>query len=113
MGKIENILSPVFLWPIKIEGPLQFQGRVVISRDEDAGRPKYNKALDIWITEHLNFNPDDPGRDKFDEISRAQLEEVVRRLYQGLRPAPTVSLLGDPSPIPDRQSLEKMSSPCV
>src|SRR5439155_16213150 len=113
MGKFTNILSPVFLWPIKIEAPLQFQGRVVISRDEDAGGPKYNKALDIWITEHLNFNPDDPSRDEFDEISRTQLEDVVRRLYEGLRPAPAVSMLRDPLPIPDRQSLEKVSSPRV
>ena len=112
-GKFTNILSPVFLWPIRIEAPLQFQGRVVISRDEDTGGPKYNKALDIWITEHLNFNPEDPSRDEFDEIWRAQLEEVVGRLYQGLRPAPTVSLLDGPLPIPDRQSLERVPSPCV
>jgi len=43
-GKFMTILSPVFLWPIKIVAPMQFQGRVEISRDEDAGRPKYNKA---------------------------------------------------------------------
>ena len=112
-GKFTNILSPIFLWPIKIVAPMQFQGRVEISRDEDAGGPKYNKALDIWITEHLNFNPDDPSRDEFDETSRAQLEEIVRRLYQGLRPAPNVSLLGDPLSIPDRQTLEKLSTPRV
>src|SRR5436309_15675096 len=104
MGKFTNILSPVFLWPIKIEAPLQFEGRVVISRDEDAGGPKYNKALDIWITEHLNFNPEDPSSDECDEISRTQLEEVVTRLYQALRPAPTVSLHVDPLPIAARQS---------
>lgn len=95
-GKFTNILSPIFLWAIKIVVPMQYLGRVEISRDEEAGRPKFHKALDIWITEHLNFNPDDPSRDEFDQISRAQLQEVVRRLCQGLRPAPNVSSLGDP-----------------
>ena len=112
-GDFTNILSPVFLWPIKIEAPLQTQGRLIISRDKDAGGPKYNKALDIWITEHLNFNPDDPHRDEFDKTSRIELEEVVRGLYAGLRPTPSVSLMGSPQAIPDKQSLEKLPTPSV
>jgi very-short-patch-repair endonuclease len=112
-GDFTNILSPVFLWPIKIESPLQTQGRVIISRDKDAGGPKYNKALDIWITDHLNFNPEDPHQDEFDETSRNELEEVVRRLYAGLRPAPSVSLLGGPQAIPDKPSLGKLPTPSV
>jgi very-short-patch-repair endonuclease/DNA polymerase III delta prime subunit len=112
-GYSKSILSPIFLWPIKIESPLQTQGRIIISRDEESGGPKYNKALDVWITENLNFNPDDPSREDFDEISRPQLEEVVKRLYAGLKPAPSVSLIGPPQPIPDKQSLEQLPTPCV
>lgn len=114
-GEVKNILSPVFIWPIKIESPLQTQGRIIISRDKDeeSGGPKYNKALNVWITENLNFNPDDPSREDFDEISRSQLEEVVRRLYAGLKPAPSVSLIGPPQPIPDKQSLGQLPTPCV
>jgi hypothetical protein len=113
MGDSKSILAPIFLWPIKIESPLQTQGRIIISRDEESGGPKYNKALDVWITENLNFNPDDPSREDFDEISRPQLEEVVKRLYAGLKPAPSVSLIGPPQPIPDKQSLEQLPTPCV
>jgi primosomal replication protein N'' len=112
-GDSKSILAPIFLWPIKIESPLQTQGRIIISRDEESGGPKYNKALDVWITENLNFNPDDPSREDFDEISRPQLEEVVKRLYAGLKPTPNVALIGPPQPIPDKQSLEQLPTPCV
>jgi very-short-patch-repair endonuclease/DNA polymerase III delta prime subunit len=112
-GEPKYILSPIFLWPIKIESPLQTQGRVVISRDKESGGPKYNKALDVWIAENLNFNPDDPSRDDFDEITRSELEEVVRKLYAGLKPAPSVSLIDPPQQIPDKQSLGRLPTPCV
>jgi hypothetical protein len=112
-GEAKNVLAPVFLWPIKITAPLSQQGRITISRDEESGGPKYNKALDVWITENLNFNPDDPSRKDFDEISRPQLEEVVRKLYAGLKPAPNVSLIGPPQPIPDKQSLAQLPTPSV
>lgn len=112
-GESKNILSPVFLWPIKITAPLSKQGRITISRDQESGGPKYNKALDVWITENLNFNPDDPSREDFDEISRPQLEEVVRRLYAGLKPVPSVSLVGPPQPIPDKQALAQLPTPSV
>jgi Protein of unknown function (DUF4011) len=110
-GDSKCILSPVFLWPIKIDASFQVQGRVIISRDEESGGPKYNKALDLWITENLSFNPDDPSRKDFDEISRPQLEEVVARLYAGLKPPPNVSLTGPPQRIPDKQTLEQLPAP--
>jgi very-short-patch-repair endonuclease len=113
MGDSKNILAPIFLWPIKIEAPLQIQGRIIISRDEESGGPKYNKALDVWITENLHFNPDNPSREDFDEISRSQLEEVVRRLYAGMKPAQSVRLIGPPQPIPDKQFFGKLPTPCV
>jgi primosomal replication protein N'' len=112
-GQSKNILSPVFLWPIKITAPLGKQGRITISRDQESGGPKYNKALDVWITENLNFNPDDPSREDFDEISRPQLQEVVRRLYAGLKPVPSVSLVGPPHPIPDKLALAQLRTPSV
>ena len=79
-----SILAPVFLWPIKVETPLNMQGRVVIRRDEEAGGPKYNKGLDLWITEHLALNPDDPRLDDFAQTTLAELEAVVTKLYSGL-----------------------------
>src|SRR5262245_20068337 len=112
-GESRSVLAPVFLWPIKIEAPLQTQGRIILSRDVESGGPKYNKALDLWITEQLHFNPEDPTRDDFDEISREKLEEVVRQLYAGLKPAPEIALAGAPQPTPDKHSLEKLAPPAV
>jgi very-short-patch-repair endonuclease len=112
-GDSKHILSPIFLWPIKIDADLQTRGRIIILRDEESGGPKYNKALDVWIRENLSFDPDDPEREDFEEMSRSKMEEVVRRLYAGMNPAPKVSLVGPPRTIPDKQTLEQLSSPSV
>ena len=108
-----SILAPVFLWPIKVETPLNTQGRVVIRRDEEAGGPKYNKSLDIWITEHLAFNPDDPHLDDFAQATPAELDSVVSKLYSGLRPPPAVDLTSAPRAIPVKQTLQESPHPTV
>ena len=108
-----SILAPVFLWPIKVETPLNTQGRVVIRRDEEAGGPKYNKSLDIWITEHLAFNPDDPRLDDFAQATPAELDSVVSKLYSGLRPPPAVDLTSAPRAIPVKQKLQESPHPTV
>ncbi|MEI7728383.1 MAG: AAA domain-containing protein [Verrucomicrobiota bacterium] len=113
MGEYQSVLAPVFLWPIRIEVPCQTQGRIVIARDEEAGGAKYNKALDIWITDNLEFNPEDPRLDVFDETTLEELEKVVTTLYAGLRPPPTVSLTGPPVPVPARATLAKETAPGV
>jgi very-short-patch-repair endonuclease len=108
-----TILAPVFLWPIRLEIPLNFQGRICIARDEDAGGPKYNKSLDLWITDHLAFTPEDPRLDDFAETSLDELETVLRRLYGGLRNPPPVSLSGPPQPIPNRDVLRSQAEPSI
>ncbi len=112
-GDWKSVLSPVFLWPIKIETPLRTQGRIIFSRDVESGGPKYNKALDLWITENLDFSPEDPSREEFDEISRLQLQAVVSDLYAGLKPAPAASLVDLLQAIPDKAGLERLPTPSV
>jgi primosomal replication protein N'' len=108
-----SILAPIFLWPIKVETPLAIQGRVVIQRDVEAGGPKYNRSLDLWITEHLGLSPDDPHLDEFAATTLCDLERVVAKLYAGLRPAPAVDFAGAPHAIPALQTLQQNPIPVV
>lgn len=112
-GAWQSVLAPVFLWPVRIEAPLRAQGRITLQRDEEAGGAKYNKALDLWITDNLGFNPEDPHLEVFEETTLASLNEVVQKLYAGLRPPPAVNLSEAIQAVPARETTDPQATATI
>jgi len=100
----EYLLSPLFLWPIRIESDGLPEGELFIARER--GAPRFNRIAWQWIRRNLEFDPPEPdGVDLLEMANFDALRQLVIRCCGCFRPALDVTLGPHIQPIPERTTL--------
>ena len=108
---MDDVLAPVFLWPVTISVTGKGLGKIEIRSSEESPEPIFNEALVFWIQNRLNVTIETPN-DNISEPSAESFLKTIQDVFTQLQVLPLDSSSGFQG-LPGKKELRKLNQPRV
>jgi hypothetical protein len=108
---VQQLLAPIFLWPVLIESDRRRQGRYLVRLNSEAGRPQFNQAMASWIRNRLQLDLFIPSEDELQDLTWETLRNHLNTLVSGFQPPSIFDLEEALLPIPGLAPLRAQRNP--
>ncbi len=109
----QEILAPVFLWPISVAPDLRNEWRVRISRTSPDIRPRFNLPMAAWLRRQFMIEVDPLTEDELEDLDFAAVNRHVTRIAKQFDRRPDVALSDALVRVPSLKTLADDDSPAV